>query len=217
MIKIQEKSDEKLNFITDMPISIANAIRRSVNEIPILAVDVLEITKNDSALYDEIIAHRVGLIPLKNEDLKLPENCDCKGKGCGKCSIKFKLKAKGPCAVYSTELSPKTNVVYKMPITLLDKDQELEFLAIAKVGKGINHAKYSPGLFYYRYSDDITKPDVKEDEQNFSKVLEEAEKKEDKEITVFIESWGQIKAKEIFIKAVEALNDNLNNFSKAIK
>ena len=46
---------------------LANAIRRSVAEIPVLAVDEVEIFKNDSALYDEMIAHRVGLIPLKTE------------------------------------------------------------------------------------------------------------------------------------------------------
>ena len=67
MIKIIKKSDDKIIFNTDMSISLLNALRRSVNEIPILAIDSLEISKNDSALYDEIIAHRVGLIPLKNE------------------------------------------------------------------------------------------------------------------------------------------------------
>ena len=65
MIKINEKSDDKISFTTDINISLVNAIRRSVNEIPILAIDELEITKNDSALYDELIAHRAGLIPLK--------------------------------------------------------------------------------------------------------------------------------------------------------
>ena len=101
MIKITNKTENKLQFTSDIPIYLLNAIRRSVNYIPTLAVDTLEISKNDSALYDEIIAHRVGLVPLKNESLKLSEECDCKGKGCGKCSVKFKLQAKGPGTVYS--------------------------------------------------------------------------------------------------------------------
>ena len=88
MIKIINKTNEKLSFKTDMSISLANAIRRSVNYIPLLAVDSLEISKNDSALYDELIAHRVGLVPLKNENLKLPSDCDCgKEEGCGKCRV----------------------------------------------------------------------------------------------------------------------------------
>jgi DNA-directed RNA polymerase subunit D len=216
MIKILNKNDEKLKLITDMSTSLANAIRRNVNEISILAIDELEISKNDSALYDEIIAHRVGLVPIKNENLKSIEECSCKGKGCGKCSVKFKLKATGPCTVYSTGLTPKSDIIYEIPITLLDKDQELEFVAIAKMGKGIEHAKFTPGLFYYKYSDDVDKEDVKEDEENFKKVLDGL-KSEGKELTVYIESWGQIKAKEIFIKAIEALTKNLKDFSKLIK
>ena len=58
-----------LKLVMRMPAndSLANAIRRSINEIPILAVDEVEIYKNDSALYDEFLAHRVGLVPLKTE------------------------------------------------------------------------------------------------------------------------------------------------------
>ena len=214
MIKIISKTDEKISFKSDMSTSMANAIRRSLNYVPIMAIDYLEISKNDSALYDEIIAHRCGLIPLKNENLKLPKDCDCgKEEGCGKCSVKFKLSATGPCTVYSTELSPKGNVILKMPITILEKEQELEFVAVAKMGIGIEHAKFSPGLLYYRYSEDLEN----ESDEAFKKVLEESKKNEDKEITVFIESWGQIKAKDIFTESIEALNKEIKEFEKQIK
>ncbi len=217
MIKIIDKNDEKLSLLTDMPISLANALRRSVNHIPIIAIDSLEISKNDSALYDEIIAHRTGLVPLKNEKLKLASECDCNGKGCGKCSIKFKLKAEGPGVVYSDELSPKTNNVYKIPIAILEKEQELEFVAVAKAGKGVNHAKFSPGLLYYKYKDDEINPEVKEDDEKFRKLIEETSKEEDRELNIFIESWGQIKAKDIFVEAIEALKKSLKDFAKQIK
>ena len=53
MIKIKNynKEEQKISFITDMSISLANAIRRSVLEIPIMAIDGVDISKNDSALY----------------------------------------------------------------------------------------------------------------------------------------------------------------------
>jgi len=214
MIKLINKSNEKISFKTDMDISIANAIRRSANYIPILAVDSLEISKNDSALYDEIIAHRVGLIPLVNEKLKLPQECDCgKEDGCGKCSIKLKLSASGPATVYSDELSPKNSVVYKMPIALLDKDQELEFVAIAKMGLGIQHAKHSPGMIFYRYTEDLEK----EDDESFNKLVEKSKKSGEKELTVFIESWGQIPAKEIFTDSVDVLNKEIKELVKSVK
>ena len=214
MIKIINKADNKIIFKTDMNVSLANAIRRSINCIPILAIDSLEISKNDSALYDEIIAQRVGLIPLANEDLKLPEDCDCgKEEGCAKCSMKLKLSCDGPCTVYSTDMSPKNMALYKMPITILDKDQSVEFIAIAKMGLGIKHAKFSPGLMYYRYSEDLEK----EDDESFKKILEEAKKTEGKEVTAFIESWGQIKAKDMFAQSIEILNQEIKDLVKEIK
>jgi len=215
MIKLNNKNNEKISLKTDMNVSLANAIRRMANWIPILAIDSLEISKNDSALYDEIIAHRSGLIPLKNEKLKLPTECDCgKEEGCGKCSIKLKLSSTGPCTVYSDEMTPKDIVLYKMPITILDKDQELEFVAIAKMGRGIDHAKFSPGLIFYRYSEDIEKED---NDEEFKKMVVDSKKNEEKELNVFIESWGQITAKDIFIESIEMLNEELKQLIKKIK
>ncbi|MDP1729532.1 MAG: DNA-directed RNA polymerase subunit D [archaeon] len=214
MIKLINKSDEIVSIKTDMDISLANAIRRSVNYIPTLAVDSLEISKNDSALYDEIIAHRVGLIPLKDEKLKLPKECGCeKEDGCGKCSIKLKLSASGPCVVYSDELSPKSSIVYKMPITILDKDQELEFVATARMGLGIEHAKFAPGMIYYRYAEDLEN----EEDEAFNKLVEKSKKSVEKELSMFIESWGQIPAKEIFTDSIDILNKEIKELVKEIK
>jgi DNA-directed RNA polymerase subunit D len=214
MIKLIEKSEEKIAFNTDMPVSLANAIRRSVNYIPTLAIDSVEISKNDSALYDEVIGHRLGLLPLKNEDLKMPSECDCgKEEGCGKCSMKFKLSMGGPCVVYSDQISPKGNILYKMPITMLGEGQELEFVAVARMGLGKNHAKYIPGLFNYRYSEDLEK----DDDVSFNKIIEESKKEENKELRVLIESWGTMPAKKIFTNAVEVLDKEIGVLIKKVK
>jgi len=151
-MKLIEKNKEKISFTAEINESLANAIRRSINEIPILAIDEIEFHKNDSALYDEILAHRIGLVPLKMDKLLGEyEKCKCKGKGCNKCQIQLKLKAKGPATVYSEDLKGKVEVVYKkMPLVILSKDQEVELIAFARIGRGINHAKFSPGLIFYR-------------------------------------------------------------------
>ena len=114
MIKIKnyDEKEQKLSFITDMSECLANAIRRSSLEIPVMAIDEVEIIKNDSALYDEIITHRLGLIPIKTiRTVK---------------ETKFKLKAVGPKTVYSTDIKPDIGTDYKLPITILDEEQELE-------------------------------------------------------------------------------------------
>ncbi len=150
MANLIKKSEEKIIFSIIVNQTLANAIRRSVNEILTPAIETVEFYKNDSVLYDEIIAHRLGLIPLKKEKLREIDKCSCKGKGCSKCSIDLKLKAKGPCTVYSGDLKGKAKIIFeKMPIIILEKDQELELVARVNVGRSLDHAKFSPGMIYY--------------------------------------------------------------------
>jgi len=254
MIKIISKDKEKISFISDVSETLANAIRRSVNEIPVLAIDEVEFFRNDSALYDEVLAHRLGLIPLVTEKTFTDrENCSCKGKGCSKCSVDLKIKICGPCTVYSKDLKGKAEVVYdKIPIVVLNEDRELELVARARLGKGIEHSKFSPGLVYYR---NLAKIEVDKSCDECLKCVEacpqkilsiknkKADSKEvykcdfcescaeackqygknaikiekDEGIIFFIESWGQIKAEEIFVKAIERINENLKELNKEIK
>jgi DNA-directed RNA polymerase subunit D len=64
------KSDGKYVFKAKIDESLINSIRRYVGQIQIAAIDEVEISKNDSPLYDETIAHRMGLIPLKQNGKK---------------------------------------------------------------------------------------------------------------------------------------------------
>jgi len=66
-MKIIEKNKEKLRFVAEINEELTNALRRYANQIPVLAIDEVEISMNDSPLYDETVAHRLGLIPLKSK------------------------------------------------------------------------------------------------------------------------------------------------------
>ncbi len=156
-IKLLKKEEDKIVFlIKETEVYLVNALRRMIiEEVPTMAIDEVTFLKNQSALYDEIIAHRLGLLPLST-DLKsynLIEECKCKGKGCSLCQLKLVLEAKGPCTVLAENLKskdPKVKPVYPdMPITKLLKGQVLELEATARLGQGKNHAKFSPGLAYY--------------------------------------------------------------------
>jgi len=221
MIKIKNSNEKelKLSFVTDMSSSLANAIRRSSLEIPVMAIDEIEIHKNDSALYDEIIAHRLGLVPIKTDKTAKEQ--------------KFKLKAVGPGTVYSTDITPSVETDCKLPIVILDKDQELEIVADANLGKGINHIKYSPGLIYYKHDIDSELIDfvsvdedgkITYDEEDLKErllpeeIMSKIKKlKEANEIIFEIESWGQLKTKDIFLRAIEALDENLEQLDKELK
>src|SRR3989344_1445752 len=104
---IISKTPEKMVFRTGMNYSLLNAIRRSVEEIPTLAIEDVEIFKNDSALYDEILAHRIGLVPLKTDS-----------KMNSKTSVELSLKKAGPCTVYSGDFKGDAKIVYDaIPLT----------------------------------------------------------------------------------------------------
>jgi len=70
-ISILDKKDNELIFmIKGINNAIANTIRRTIiSDVPTLAVDEINFVKNQGPLYDEILAHRIGLIPIKT-DLK---------------------------------------------------------------------------------------------------------------------------------------------------
>jgi DNA-directed RNA polymerase I and III subunit RPAC1 len=51
--------------------SIANAFRRILlAEIPTMAIEKVYINNNTSVIQDEVLAHRLGLIPLKADPTK---------------------------------------------------------------------------------------------------------------------------------------------------
>ncbi len=160
----EDKKTNTMRFVLrGADVSFANAIRRlAIEEVPTLAIEDVEIRRNSSVLYDEIIAHRLGLLPLKT-DLKsyvMTKDCKCNGEGCARCQVKFSLRAKGPCMVYAEELKgadPKIKPVHpKTPIVKLLKGQKLELEATATLGQGKTHAKWSPGLIYYTNLPQIT-------------------------------------------------------------
>ena len=133
---IQEKGDQ-ISFEVEMDESLANALRRLINNIPTLAIKDVEISKNGSPLYDETIAHRLGLTPLKNpKNKKTPE-------------LKISTKKKG--FVYSGEIEGDVKIVFEnIPITYLDEDQELQLNATTRFGIGEEHSKFSPGFMFYK-------------------------------------------------------------------
>jgi len=237
-MKIIKQTENKLIFSANVNETFANALRRSVNKIKTLAIDQLKISKNDSALYDETIAHRFGLIPLKMEKVKEEDE------------LKLKVNAKKEGFVYSGDLKGDVKVVYdKIPLTLLGEGQELKIEATTKLGTGEEHAKFSPGFIFYRIANDVVMdkkyleeikkifPDnevkikgekivVTDDKEksvlDFCEGLaekngEDVELKELNEIIFSIESFGQIESKEIMEKACEILEKDLKDFGKNLK
>ena len=154
----QDKEKGKLSFvIKDSAPAFVNTLRRTIaEEVPTLAIEDVEFRDNSSALYDEVIAHRLGLIPIKT-DLKsynLPSECSCKGKGCAKCTLKMTLSSSKSGYVYAKDIKSKDSKCVpaypNLPITKLLKGQKIELVATAALGQGKEHAKWVPGLISYK-------------------------------------------------------------------
>jgi DNA-directed RNA polymerase subunit D len=160
----KDKKTGKARFLLkDSTPAFANALRRAMMDlVPTMAIDEVTFNANSSALYDEILAHRLGLLPLRT-DLKsytIKAECTCKGEGCAKCTLLLTLRAKGPCTVYAEDIKskdPKVKPVFpQTPIVTLLKGQELEFEATAILGRARTHVKFSPCLAWYVYKPTIT-------------------------------------------------------------
>ncbi len=129
----------------------ANSLRRAmIGEVPTLAIEDVKIYDNTSALFDEMLAHRIGLIPIRTEEgCFVPrDTCTCGGAGCPSCSVLFTMSVEGPGTVTSKDLiSQDPRIVPAspdIPIVKLIKDQKVVLEARAVVSRGREHAKWQP-------------------------------------------------------------------------
>lgn len=161
-VSVREKKGNSLTLIIDdSDPGFVNSLRRAIiAEVPSLAIEYVNMVENSSPVFDEIISHRLGLIPVPT-DLSLynfREECKCKGKGCPSCTLRFTLEKQGPGIVYSQDLKSedsKIKVPKSIPISKLGKNQNIVLEAEAVLGRGRDHAKWQPAIAAYKYYPDI--------------------------------------------------------------
>ena len=163
-IEILEKTDDYVRFIVKgVNVPFANALRRiMLTEVPAMAIDELVILENSSMLNDEILAHRMGFVPLRTDldSYNLPEECTCKSEfGCNLCRLTLTLEAEATektITVYSRDLKSEnldiTPVSDRIPIVKLAPEQKIKLEAYARLGKGKDNAKWQPvSMCTYKY------------------------------------------------------------------
>ena len=197
-VKVIEDTAEKTALqLEGIDRTYANAIRRfCLSEVPSMAIDDVVILENSSVLYDEILSHRLGMIPLKTdlERYILPEKCDCGNPlGCQKCRVLLVLDATAhdkPRTVYSGDLVSEDREIApispSIPLVKLAQGQSVKLEAYARLGRGKEHAKWQPAT---------------------TSVLTEG--KADDSYVLRVESSGGMPAKDIVIKAIGILEEKL--------
>jgi DNA-directed RNA polymerase subunit D len=107
------------------------------------AIDSVTFYENTSAMFDEYVAHRIGLIPIHTPSKGYSDTDQ----------ILFTLDVVGPKVVYSVDLEGKDKEVVvaneKIPIIKLADGQKLRLDGKAVLGAGARHAKFIPGVITY--------------------------------------------------------------------
>jgi len=188
-ITLEKCDNESARFkLSEASIAFANAIRRiAMSQLQVMGIDTVTFYENDSALFDEYIANRIGLVPLESPDGYTEKDV-----------VLFSLDKSGPGIVYSKSLKSsdaKVKVANKnIPLMSLSDGQSLRLEAKARLGTGKEHAKYQAGMVTYD--------------------IEDAEKGV---FNFYVESFGQIPASEIMKKSVAVLEDKIKEFEKEQK
>jgi len=155
-VKVVDKNELSARLIIEsVDAALMNSLRRiMLAEVPAMAIDEVVVIENSSMLHDEILAHRLGLVPLKTDldSYNLPEECSCKSEmGCNLCRVSLTLdveSTQGVRTVYSGDLVPENPnirpVSDRIPLAKLAPDQRLKIEAYARLGKGEKHAKWQP-------------------------------------------------------------------------
>ncbi len=144
-IDVIESSPDVVRLkISDAGLGFINALRRTVlNTVPTMAIDSVTFYENTSAMFDEYIAHRLGLIPIIT-----PAGYDEKDE------VLMSIESEGPCTVYSKDIKSSDRKVLpsneSIPIMKLVAGQRLKLDCKAVLGSGMKSAKFQPGLATYK-------------------------------------------------------------------
>ena len=192
-IQVLSTDPKKISVrLKGVPLQYANALRRiCLNGVPVFAVDTVDVIENSSAMMDESIAHRLGMIPLKTElsrfnepDSRVLLVLDSGNKETSETVTSADLLSQDEV------VKPTSN---KISIAYLAPGQKIKVEAYARLGRGTEHAKWNSS--------------------NVS-ILTHTDKNNEYELTV--ETTGALEPKEIVIAGVDELAKRLEEFKEIL-
>ena len=177
--------------IKGVPVQYTNALRRiCLNGIQVYAIDTVDVIENTSVMADEAVAHRLGLVPLRTDPTDEVDD---------KVMLTLDARAEHKTrVVLSKELSSEDSYVKpvsgEIPIVELAPGQGVRLEAYARLGKGVDHAKWNSA--------------------NVSVLTESGSSPDERLLTV--ESTGAIRPEQIVMAGVSELSSRLGDFKSSI-
>ncbi|MEX0657158.1 MAG: DNA-directed RNA polymerase subunit D [Nitrosopumilaceae archaeon] len=186
--------------LKNIQLQYANALRRiCLNGVPVFAIDTVDIIENSSVLADEGIAHRLGMIPLKTDLLRFvePSKCECHSEtGCSNCRVMLMIDSGDTDTtrtVMSSEITSEDDTVKpvsdKIPIVQVAPGQRIKIEAYARLGRGIEHARWNVSNI------STLTPTEKEDEH-----------------VLTVETTGALSPEHILVEGISELSKRLEDF-----
>ena len=149
----------------DVNYSFVNSIRRSlISMVPCLAINEVDFHMGSlgsymdeekereyesiSAMFNEIIAHRLGMLPIPTDEKTIEAFGDFVNDDEKQPEIMYSLHKQGPCTVYSGDLEPvngdESLIIPEanVPIVKLEKGQAILVYAKAMMGNAAKHTKW---------------------------------------------------------------------------
>jgi DNA-directed RNA polymerase subunit D len=148
-LEVEEEKEDVLKLkLTDSNEAAANALRRAMmTHVNTLATKHIEVVKNESSLFDEMLANRIGQVPLT-----IPQNVDEEDK------VHLAIQQEGPGKVHASDIKTDNDeaepVNPNTVIATLKEDQAIELEGEAALGQGKDHAKHQGGTVGYEKLDE---------------------------------------------------------------
>ena len=171
---IEESDEKIRILLTDTDRAFVNSIRRSlISDTPKMAIDTVrfelgtiemddEVWETNGPIPDEMIAQRLAMLPIptRHDEFYFQDSCpNCselvvEDRGCPLCTMLFTCKSfgseegrmvtAGDMNFLGEERLSIPEKYHTIPITKLFRGQMIEFYATAVMGRGRDHAKWSP-------------------------------------------------------------------------
>ena len=115
-----------------------NSFRRAMlSEISIYAIEIVIFYINQTSLYDEMLAHRLGMLVIDNVHFREHFN----DQSLFTVNI---INDKSHNIEFSTDDIPDIKFAFPTPIAILRPKEELHFTFYVRLGKGKTHVKWRP-------------------------------------------------------------------------
>ena len=246
-VKVLREDADSVSFVIEgISVRVANILRKAAaNEVPTLAIEDVSIYENSSVFFDEYLAHRLGLVPLVTDlkGAKVGEKIKFTLDKQGPCTVysgdlKFKdsktkplfdnmpviklgekqrLRLEGNAEINlgreHVKWQPAAVSYQAYPSLEVDKKK-----ASNDVLKKI--AEACPGVYEFDGKElklvDPTNWDVANYGAELSKggvrITAEPEK-----VIFYVESFGQMPSREVLDRALDALDEKVDEFAKKVK